>query len=290
MNSQKIALFTDTGTNTPASIIAQHDIRVAPLRIAYSDGSTYESGVNITAAQLVERLPIEVPKTSLPSPQCIRDLFEQAQADGYERAVFVTLSSGLSATYQTVKMVASQMQGFPIIVVDSLSIGVAAGMVVVAAANMIEQDVPFRSMQRKLDDLARDTWVFFSTKTLEYLRKGGRISEPVYRLGSMLNIKPVITCSDSGHYVVAKKARGWERSLETEVSLVEEKALKFKKVRLAVCCSDADDYFDYLDSRLREVMDEHGIEIESILHSDVSPDLLVHTGPDLVGIGIQGVE
>jgi len=289
MNSQKIALFTDTGTNTPASIIAQHDIRVAPLRIAYSDGSTYESGVNITAAQLVERLPIEVPKTSLPSPQSIRDLFEQARADGYERAVFVTLSSGLSATYQTVKMVASQMQGFPIIVVDSLSIGVAAGMVVVAAANMIEQDVPFRSMQRKLDDLARDTWVFFSTKTLEYLRKGGRISEPVYRLGSMLNIKPVITCSDSGHYVVAKKARGWERSLETEVSLVEEKALKFKKVRLAVCCSDADDYFDYLDSRLREVMDEHGIEIESILHSDVSPDLLVHTGPDLVGIGIQGV-
>lgn len=289
MNSQKIALLTDTGTNTPASVIAQHDIRVAPLRIAYSDGSTYESGVNITAAQLVERLPIEVPKTSLPSPQSICDLFEQARADGYERAVFVTLSSGLSATYQTVKMVASQMQGFPIIVVDSLSIGVAAGMVVVAAANMIEQDVPFRSMQRKLDDLARNTWVFFSTKTLEYLRKGGRISEPVYRLGSMLNIKPVITCSDSGHYVVAKKARGWERSLETEVKLAEEKALKFKKVRLAVCCSDADDYFDYLDSRLREVMDGHGIEIESILHSDVSPDLLVHTGPDLVGIGIQGV-
>lgn len=288
MNSQKIALLTDTGTNTPASILAEHDIRVAPLRINFSD-ATFESGVNITAAQLVARLPQEVPSTSLPSPQTIRDLFEQARADGYERAVFVTLSSGLSATNQTVRMVASQMPDFPVVVVDSLSIGVAAGLVVVAAANMIAADVPFVSLQRKLDALAADTRVFFSTKTLEYLRKGGRISEPVYRLGSMLNIKPVIKCNETGHYVVARKARGWERSLETEVSLAVEHARKYGTVRLAICCSDADDYFAYLEERLRDELGKLGVRIESMLYSDVSPDLLVHTGPDLVGIGVQGV-
>jgi DegV family protein with EDD domain len=288
MNSQKIALLTDTGTNTPASFLAEHDIRVAPLRINFSD-ATFESGVDITPAELVARLPHEVPKTSLPSPQTIRDLFEQARADGYERAVFVTLSSGLSATCQTVRMVASQMTGFPVVVVDSLSIGIAAGLVVVAAANMIEADVPFLSLQRKLDALAADTRVYFSTKTLEYLRKGGRISEPVYRLGSMLNIKPVIKCNETGHYVVARKARGWERSLETEVRLVVEHAQQFGTVRLAICCSDADDYFEYLEGRLREELGKIGVNIESILYSDVSPDLLVHTGPDVVGIGVQGV-
>ena len=288
MNSQKIALLTDTGTNTPASFLAEHDIRVAPLRINFSD-ATFESGVVITPAELVARLPHEVPKTSLPSPQTIRDLFEQARADGYERAVFVTLSSGLSATCQTVRMVASQMTGFPVVVVDSLSIGIAAGLVVVAAANMIEADVPFLSLQRKLDALAADTRVYFSTKTLEYLRKGGRISEPVYRLGSMLNIKPVIKCNETGHYVVARKARGWERSLETEVRLVVEHAQQFGTVRLAICCSDADDYFEYLEGRLREELGKIGVNIESILYSDVSPDLLVHTGPDVVGIGVQGV-
>ena len=289
MNNQKIALLTDTGTNTPASFIKEHDIRVAPLVITYSDGTSYRSGVDITPAQLIERFKDEIPKTSLPSPETIRALLEQAREDGYERAVFVTLSSGLSATYQTVKLIASQMEDFPVVVVDSLSIGVAAGLVVIAAAEMIEADVPFRSMQRKLDALARDTWVYFSTKTLEYLRKGGRISEAVYRLGSMLNIKPVITCNESGHYVVARKARGWDRSLETEVRLVQEQAQKFSKVRLAICCSDADDYFDFLENRLREAMADAGVEIESFVYSDVSPDLLVHTGPDLVGIGIQGV-
>ena len=288
MNSQKIALLTDTGTNTPASFLAEHDIRVAPLRINFSD-ATFESGVDITPAELVARLPHEVPKTLLPSPQTIRDLFEQARADGYERAVFVTLSSGLSATCQTVRMVASQMTDFPVVVVDSLSIGIAAGLVVVAAANMIEADVPFLSLQRKLDALAADTRVYFSTKTLEYLRKGGRISEPVYRLGSMLNIKPVIKCNETGHYVVARKARGWERSLETEVRLVVEHAQQFGTVRLAICCSDADDYFEYLEGRLREELGKIGVNIESILYSDVSPDLLVHTGPDVVGIGVQGV-
>ena len=291
MNTQKIALLTDSGTNTPAAFVKEHDIRVAPLLITYSDGSTYQSGVDITPAQLVARLGEEVPKTSLPSPQTIRDLFEQARADGYERAVFVTISSGLSATCQTVRMVASQMDGFPVVVVDSLSIGVAAGLVVMAAADMIEHDVPFRSLQRKLDDLVDRTRVFFSTKTLEYLRMGGRISEPVYRLGSMLNIKPVITCNEAGHYVVARKVRGWDRSLEAEVGLVEEFAHDrgFSRVRLAICCSDADDYFDMLEDRLRATMADLGVEVESVVRSDVSADLLVHTGPDLVGIGIQGL-
>ena len=87
MNQQRTALLTDTGTNTPAPFISAHDIRVAPLRISFSDGSTYSSGVDISAPQLVERLAEETPKTSLPSPQVIADLLAQARSDGYERAV-----------------------------------------------------------------------------------------------------------------------------------------------------------------------------------------------------------
>lgn len=290
MNAQKIALLTDTGTNTPEEYISRYDIRVAPLLITFSDGITLRSGIDITAQQLTDRLVHEVPKTSLPSPNTIRQLLEQAKNDGYESAVFVTISSGLSATCQTVRLIASQMEDFPVVVVDSLSIGVAAGMVVMAAGRMIEEGVSFGALQAALDAVARKTWVFFSTTTLEYLRKGGRISEPVYRLGSMLDIKPVITCNQSGHYVVARKARGWERSLTTELSLAREKAAGFKVVRLAICCSDScSGLFDSLEERLRNEMDGLGVEIESLVRSGVSADLLVHTGPDLVGIGVEGV-
>lgn len=287
MNAQKIAILTDTGTNTPAEIVERYDIRIAPLRISFADGSTYDSEVDITAAELVERLKVEVPKTSLPSPQTVRDLLEQARADGYESAVFVTISSGLSATYQTVKLVAEQMEDFPVEVVDSLSIGVAAGMVVIAAAEMIDEGVPFAQLGSRLERLVRVTWVYFSTKTLEFLRKGGRISEAVYRLGSMLDVKPVITCNEAGHYVVARKARGWERSLSAELALIRGRAAGAKLVRLCICCSASCECFDEMEERLRAEMSELGVEIERVIRCGFSPDLLVHTGPDAVGLAIQ---
>ena len=288
MNQQKIAVLTDTGTNTPAAFMAEHDVRCVSLRINYSDGSSYLSGVDISAEELVARFAQEIPSTSLPSPAQIKDALDQARADGYEKAVFVTLSAGLSATNQTVRLVASQMEDFPVIVINTRSIGIAAGMVVIAAVQMVEAGVPFGELERKLDALSRNTRVYFSTKTLTYLRKGGRISEAVYRLGSLLNIKPVIMCDEGGYYVVARKARGWEKSLATEVSLTVAHAENYPRVCLALCCSEGNDHFDELEAALRDELGKRGIEIaEPIVRSNVSPDLLVHTGPDVVGIGVQ---
>ena len=125
MNEQRIAVITDTGTDTPAEFAREHDVRIVPLRIIFSDGSTYESGVTITPEELVARLPKEIPTTSLPSPEVIKATFEKARADGYTSAVFVSISSGLSATCQTVRMVADELEDFPVTVVDTLSIGVA---------------------------------------------------------------------------------------------------------------------------------------------------------------------
>lgn len=286
MNDQRIAVITDSGTDTPASFVAKHDIRVVPLRIYYSDGSSYESGVTITSAEVVERFKEEIPKTSLPSPDTIDDTFRRARADGYKAAVFVTISSGLSATYETVSMVARQQKDFPVIVVDSKSIGAAAGLVVMEAARQIESGVPFTSLSRTLEITSRKTSVFFSVKTLEYLRRGGRINEATYRLGSVLNIKPVLTCNEAGRYVTIAKPRGWKRALDTEIKLAEEEARKYPKVRLAVCCSDAcESHLMEMDRALRRQIDN----ATEIVHSGVSPDLIVHTGPYLVGVAVQGL-
>ena len=142
MNDQRIAILTDTGTNVPADFAATHDVRNVSLVVNYSDGS-FRSGVDITTDEVINRFETEIPTTSLPSPSDIQAALEAARADGYERAVFVTISSGLSATNQTVELVASQMEGFPVTVVDTKSIGVAAGLVVMAATEMVEAGVPF---------------------------------------------------------------------------------------------------------------------------------------------------
>ena len=284
MNEQRIAIITDSGTDTPADFAAAHDIRVLPLRINYSDGSTYENGVDITAQEVVERFAEEIPTTSLPSPMKIRDTLEQARRDGYVGAVVVTISSGLSATFETIGMVARQMEDFPVVMVDTKSIGIAAGFVVMEAARQIEAGMPLERLGSVLTAVSERVRVFFSVQKLDFLRKGGRISEAVYRVGSVLNIKPVLTCSPEGKYVIEKKARGWQRALDTQIALVAEQAARWQQVRLAVCTYDPA-LREELVPRLRERI---GNAVE-ILQTGLSADLLVHTGPTLVGMGVMGL-
>ena len=286
MNDQRIAVITDTGSDCPADFLAAHDVRVVPLRINYSDGSCFESGVDITTAEVVERFEQEIPKTSLPSPERISDELRRAQADGYKAAVFVSISSGLSATCDTVRMVARTMADFPVVVVDTLNIGIAAGLVVMEAVRQVEEGVPLCDLERTLGMVAKNTDVFFTVRDLEYLRRGGRITEAIYRLGSVLNIKPVLTCDEEGHYTMAKKARGWERALDTEVKLIEGLAARYPKCRLAVSCTSAcADLYEAMEQKLLERV-KNSVEV---VRSEISPALLVHTGPNLVGVAVQGL-
>lgn len=286
MNDQRIAVITDSGTDTPPDFCRAHDVRVVPLRITYSNGESYESGVDITSEEVERRFAEEVPKTSLPSPARIQAALEQARSDGYERAVFVTISAGLSATNQTATLVAGQMEGFPTIVANSRSIGVAAGLEVERAVELVEGGVPFERLERQLEGVARANSVFFAVKSLDYLYKGGRINGSVYKLGSMLNIKPVMRCDEAGYYVVCKKARGWDRAMDGLVQLASKEAKGFSRCRLAVCCSAATrEHQDELARRIREAAPS----VERVTFSGISADLIVHTGPDLVGVGVQGL-
>ncbi|MBR3327196.1 MAG: DegV family protein [Atopobiaceae bacterium] len=283
MNSQRIAILTDSGTNTPQSFVQEHDVRVVPLLINYKDGSCYRSGVDITTREVIDRFSEEIPTTSLPSPQQIKEALEQARDDGYACGVFITISATLSATNQTVRMVSRLVEGFPLVVIDTRSIGVVAGMVVMQAVRMVEQGTPFGELEARLNDLSEKSDVFFTTKTLEYLYKGGRINKVTYRLGSVLNIKPVIMCDEEGRYEVAKKARGWERAIATELKLIAERAARFERVRIGICCSDSSNLFDRLERDVRSSIHN----VVDIVRSGLSADLIVHTGPDLVGLGIQ---
>ena len=285
MNDQRIAVITDSGTDTPAAFVAAHDVRVIPLRINYSDGSSYENGVDITTEDVVRRFDEEIPSTSLPSPMKIQQTFEQAKRDGYTGAVVVTISSGLSATHETVNMVARQMEDFPIVVVDTKSIGIAAGFVVMEAVRQVEAGMPLESLGSVLTAASERVRVFFSVQKLDFLRKGGRISEAVYRVGSVLNIKPVLTCDErEGKYVIEKKPRGWQKALNTQIELIAEQAARWNQVRVAVCTFDPS-LREELAARVRERV-TNAVEF---ITCGISADLLVHTGPTLVGMGVMGM-
>lgn len=284
MDTKRIAIITDSGTNVPPDFVAEHNIRITPLRINYSDGSSYESGITITPAELVARFEEEVPKTSLPSPEGIKAAFDDAKVAGYEGAVYVAISSGLSATCDTARMIAESITDFPIYVVDTKNIGIASGLIVIEAQRLIEQGLSLEEIGAKLDQASLNTRVYFSVPSLDYLRKGGRISEAIYRIGSMLNIKPVLTCDENGKYTIAKKTRGWQKSLAGQIALGSAFAQQFDRVHVGICCSAPNIIYSEMEAMIKEAIPN----VTDFRYVEAGSDLLVHTGPGLVGYAVFG--
>ena len=278
----KIALITDSGTNTPADVIERYGIYCAYLQVNYHDAQ-YREVLDITTQEVYDRFAEEIPRTSTPSPKDVAACVEQAIADGCTQILCVLTSSGLSSTCGLFESV---LVGHPEVeshVVDTKSIGAGGGISVVYAAELIAQGLPFEEVCRLADAAAARSHVYFLVDTLDNLYKGGRINKAVYSLGSVLNLKPVITCSATGHYVVAAKARGRAKALKKQVELVKRDIAKATRYRIGFASGITADRAD-LFARVRELFPDAETVVD---YGDVSPALITHTGPGLVGITCQ---
>ena len=90
MSTDKIAILIDSGTDVPPAYIQQYHMFVAPLRIIFNEGE-YNDGIDLTASQLYQRLPREVPKTSLPSAELVLQIIEQIRSEGYNKVLAITI-------------------------------------------------------------------------------------------------------------------------------------------------------------------------------------------------------
>ena len=195
-NPEKIALLTDSTADLPAPMREGKPIYVVPLKIRCEDGE-YSDGVDITAEGVYERLHRgELPRTSLPEGGVVSDTLDQIRADGYERVIAVMLSSGLSGTYNMVRLQAGQRDDLEIAVFDSRSGSLGIGIMVLQLWEEIVAGASWETLVReRAPHLVANTFPFFSVDTLEYLRRGGRIGRITALAGTMLSIKPIITPS-----------------------------------------------------------------------------------------------
>ncbi len=284
MSTKKIAVVTDSCTDVPKDFIEKYGIYVLPVIVQYSDRA-YLDRVEITEADVYQRLAQEVPTTSLPTPEQIVCLFDQIVADGYDTAVVVTMSSGLSGTHNAIRLMAEEYTGLDVHMLDTKNIGIGAGFGAMAAAELVAGGTPLEEMLAGTQDSINHTKIFFSLKTLEYLRKGGRIGLVTGIIGNVLNLKPIISCNEDGIYYNVKVARGEKQSLKELLRLAKEYAAQYDAYNVAVCDGDAPEEAEALLKTIRE----HFPNAKNVYHTHVSPALVVHTGPGLIGIGIQKI-
>lgn len=282
MNKNKIALLIDSGTDVPMEIVKDKQIFMLPLQIIYQD-QTYTDKVDITPREVYDRFAQEIPKTSLPSGEMIHRVLDDIKSAGYKQVFAVTISSGLSGTYNAVRVIGNQDPELDVFVLDTKNIGIAAGLQAIRAAELIEAGVDFKTLTDIMTKEVKNNRVFFNVATLEYLQKGGRIGLVALLVGNMLKLNPTISCNEDGIYYTVAKTRGRKKSIENMIQLTEKFIGDASNYRLAIAQGDALEEGLWL----KDEMKRRFPNAKDILFGDISPALVVHTGPGLLGLGVQ---
>ena len=282
LNPQKIAVLTDSCADIPPHLLKQYSIYVVPLKIRFSDGE-YLDGVTIQPKQIYERLPEELPKTSLPDGALVEGKLREIQKAGYEKVLAIHLSSGLSGTCNMVRVLGQQLVGLEVVAFDTLSGALGEGLTVIHAAQLIKKGKSWTEMLRLVPKLIAGTKVFFCVDTLEYLQKGGRIGRITAVAGTLLNIKPIITFAPTGELVNVAKVRGRRQAMQKMVEMLGEAYPGEGRYALGVENGDCPGEMKEIRAMVQTLLPD----AVSMTEGEVDCTLGVYVGPHLLGVGIQ---
>lgn len=274
---EKIAILTDSTCDLERETIERFGIEVLPLKIIYRD-RVFLDRVDITPQEIYDSMVHEVPGTSTPSPHEATATLERLRDRGFTHVLAIHLSSGLSGTYNMVRMVAEQFQHVRTAVIDSKSLSMGLGLVVRQAARWIEERVPFDELVARTQAMVARTKGYFVVKTLEYLKRGGRINTVAAAVAGVLDLKPVISIDEHGKYFSYKKVRGRKQSLN-ELFEIVKRSLALGANCVAVVHGDALEEAQELLARVKELPG-----LIEVAFGQIGPALVVHAGPGLVGV------
>jgi DegV family protein with EDD domain len=213
-----VRIITDSGSDIlPGEM---EDLIVLPLTIAFGN-DVYHDGVDLSHERFFDLLAesSENPTTGQVPPFRYSQAFKEVVEAGDE-AVVITISSQVSGTWQSACTAAADF-GDKILVVDSLHVSVGIRLLVEIALKMVAEGASSQEIVSALEKTRGEIHFLALLDTLEYLRRGGRISNVSAVLGTILSIKPVVTCTD-GKIVVMDKARGLKNGRATIANLIRE--------------------------------------------------------------------
>lgn len=279
MNSAKTAIMVDSGCDISQEFIEQYDIKVLRLKVLYGD-RMYSDGLDIDPLEVYRRFSQEIPTTSTPNMYEVSELVNEIKSEGYEKIIGITISSGLSGTYNAVAM-AFEEEDIETFAFDTKNISIGAGLLAMWAAKKLSEGWTFEAVKHGLNDKINDSKVFFYMDTLDYLRKGGRISPAVAIVGKALNLKPIISCNEKGTYYTVSKIRGQHKGLEKLMDSLKD-YIGDKKAYLAIMNGDGTRYLDIIRARIKEMFPQ----CEVVVDKQITATMAIHTGPGLIGVGV----
>jgi DegV family protein with EDD domain len=277
----RVAVVTDSAADLDPGRAAALGISVVPLIVSFGSDS-YRAGVEMTSEAFWERMTAPdapFPKTAASSPGVFKEAFEAAFAAGADAIVCVTVGAALSGTHKSATLAAEALPERQIHVVDSKNASMGQGILAILATELAAEGVPADAIARTLEIRADDVETVVVLDTLEYLRKGGRISGPQAAIGTLLSVKPIIVIKDG---VVATLDRVRTRS-KARARAVEHLTARPIE-RLAVLHTVSPDVESFRDELLAHV--PGGIDPARVSIELVGPSVGPHLGPAAVGASV----
>ena len=191
----RVSIVTDSASDLNASQAAAARITVVPLLVTFGDRE-FRAGVDMSPNEFWAELTkpgAEFPKTAAAAPGTFRETFERLFAEGADEIVYVGVGEKLSATIQSAKVARQLLADRPIGIVDSASASMGIGLLALLAAERAAEGASAEEIERELLRRRDELRCYVVLETLEYLKRGGRISPARAAIGGVLSIKPIIT-------------------------------------------------------------------------------------------------
>jgi len=274
-----IRIVTDSSCDLPEAVAAEHGVRVVPLSIRFGD-EEFIDREELSTAEFWARCSRQdtLPETAAPAPGQFEQTYRELIAEGATGLVVITLSGALSATLQSAQLAArSVADDIPVHVVDSRSVSLGVGTIVLACARLAAEGGTLDEVEALAIDRAARTRVFGALDTLENLKKGGRIGNAKAFLATALAIKPIIEVVD-GEVEEGGKQRTRSKALKFLVDKVTEYEGRISDLAvLHADCSDVDQFVEML----RPHYDGE------IVVGEIGPVIGTHAGRGTIGVAFD---
>lgn len=284
----KIAVVTDSHSSISPAEAAMLGVHVLPMPFEV-DGQDYFEGVNLTRQQFFgyQRAGAQI-GTSQPAPADVMELWDKLLQE-YESILYMPISSGLSNSCQTATALAEEEPyAGRVFVVDNGRVGSPLHRSILDALELVDKGLSAAECKAALEAAKNDVVIYVAVETLEYLKRGGRISSTAAAVGTMLNIKPILHLA-TGKLESYKKARGMNKACEAMLEAIRsDLATRFQEAHargdvflLAAGSADAQTTARWL----KQI--EAAFPGMPILYDDLSMGVSCHTGEGALGIGLS---
>lgn len=278
--------MTDTNSGMSKEEAKKLGIYMLPMPVLIGDKCKFE-GVDLTEEEFFscQESDMDV-TTSQPSPADVMDMWDEILAAGYDQVVHIPMSSGLSSSCDSAKGLAMEYEG-KVFVADNHRISVTMIEAILSALKMAEEGMDGAAICKKLEEQSYDATIYITVNTLKYLKKSGRVTPAAAALGSMLQIKPILTIQ-GGKLDAFAKSRGMKKakrimcdSLKKDIEERFHKKPNELTIYLAGSGLSAEEKKEYMDDIRREFPDSE------IKYYPLSLSVCAHVGRGALGIGVS---